>query len=349
MAAVKDCPATRDALIAGKVSLAQAAQITLVPEDETELLEIAMRSSLGALREEARTRWLAAIPPDTLHARRREAREFVHWKNRLGMTCFRGALPPEVGVPFAKRMDAETDRVWRAARRDGREVTRVQCAADAFERLVNGRGKRAGRAVDMVIVTDLRAYRRGHAHPGEVAHIIGGGPIPVSIARELAKDGFLKVVLHDGVQIHTVKHFGRHRPAELETALMLGAPPGFEGVSCAELGCDRKLGLQWDHEDPVANVAPRVRRIFSPCAARTTVRRRNATVPPAGCGGSRRNRYGRSRSATAHTAMPSARPIAPMPSPRFGLIDTKVLRAEDGHRGCGPWRRGAARGAAPRR
>ena len=116
VAAVKDCPATRDALVAGKVSLAQAAEITTVPEDEAELLEIAMRSSLGALREEARTRWQAAIPPDTLHARRREAREFMHWKNRLGMTCFRGALPPEVGVPFAKRMDAETDRVWRAAR-----------------------------------------------------------------------------------------------------------------------------------------------------------------------------------------------------------------------------------------
>ena len=66
-------------------------------------------------------------------------------------------------------------------------------------------------------------------------------------------DAFLKVVLHDGVQIHTVKHFGRYRSAELETALMLGAPPDFDGVSCAALGCDRKLGLQWDHEDPLAN------------------------------------------------------------------------------------------------
>ena len=173
----------RDALVAGKVSLAQAAAITTVPEDEAELLAIAMRSSLGALREEARTRWQAAIPPDTLHARRREAREFMHWKNRLGMTCFRGSLPPEVGVPFAKRMDAETDRVWRAARRESREVTRVQCAADAFEHLVNGQGKRASRSVDMVIVTDLRAYRRGHAHAGEVSHIVGGGPISVAVAR----------------------------------------------------------------------------------------------------------------------------------------------------------------------
>jgi hypothetical protein len=69
----------------------------------------------------------------------------------------------------------------------------------------------------------------------------------------MAKDAFLKVVLHDGVSIHTVVHFGRCRPVELNTALELGAPPGFEGVTCAELGCDRKYGLQWDHKDPVAN------------------------------------------------------------------------------------------------
>ena len=256
VAAVKDCPATRGALVAGKLSLAQAAEIASVPEDEAELLAIAMRSSLGALREEARARWLAAIPPETLHERRREAREFVRWKNRLGMTCFRGALPPEVGVPFAKRMDVATDRLWRAARREGREATRVQCAADAFAQLVNGEGQNTARGADMVIVTDLRAYRRGHAHPGEVSHIVGGGPIPVSLALELAKDAFLKAVLHDGVEIHTVKHFGRRRPAELETALMLGTPPDFDGVSCAAVGCDRKLGLQWDHQDPVANRGP---------------------------------------------------------------------------------------------
>ncbi len=245
-----------DALVAGEVSLAQASEIASVPEHEVELLEMAGRSSLAASQEEARNRRPATIPPEELHAQRQGAREFVHSKDRLGMTCFRGALSPEVGVPFANRMDAETDRVRRAARREGREVTRAQCAADAFERLVNTKGKGKARAPDMVIVTDLRAYRRGHAHPGEVSHIVGGGPIPVRIARELAKDTFLKVVLHDGVQIHTVKRFGRYRPAELGTALQLGAPPDFDGVTCAELGCDRRYSLQFDHVDPVANHGP---------------------------------------------------------------------------------------------
>ena len=42
------------------------------------------------------------------------------------------------------------------------------------------------------------------------------------MARELTKDAFLKVVLHDGVQ-------------------------------CAAPGCDRTYHLQWDHKDPRAN------------------------------------------------------------------------------------------------
>ena len=256
VAAVQQCPTTRAALIAGELSLAQAGEIASLPEHEAELLALARRSTLGALRNAARTFRLAAVHPDELHATQRGAREFVHWKNDLGMTCFRGALPPEVGVPFVKRLDAETDRVWHAARRARREDTRAQCAADAFEHLVSDKGKGKSRSPDLVIVVDLRAYRRGHAHPGEVSHIVGGGPIPVRIARELAKDAFLKVVLQDGVQIHTVAHLGRYRQAELETALALGAPPDFDGVSCAELGCDRKFGLQWDHEDPVANLGP---------------------------------------------------------------------------------------------
>jgi len=58
------------------------------------------------------------------------------------------------------------------------------------------------------------------------------------------------------VNVQTVADFGRHRPAHLETALMLGTPPEFEGVTCAEIGCDRRYGLEWDHVDPCANGGP---------------------------------------------------------------------------------------------
>ena len=117
------------------------------------------------------------------------------------------------------------------------------------------RGPRAGRT-DLVFVYDLDAYARGHAHPGEVAQILGGGPLPVSIARRLAVDAFVKVVLHDGTKVDTVIHYGRRRPTLLQTILDLGEPPDFDGVACADEGCDRRFGLQWDHVDPAAHDGP---------------------------------------------------------------------------------------------
>ena len=113
-------------------------------------------------------------------------------------------------------------------------------------------------------------------------HIVGGGPIPVRLAREMAKDAFLKAVLHDGVNIHTVKHFGRHIPAELRTALELGPLPDLDGVTCSDEGCDRRYGLEWDHDDPFSNGGPTSYENLNPAAGRTTGTRPNATARPGG-------------------------------------------------------------------
>src|SRR5206468_1332107 len=110
------------------------------------------------------------------------------------------------------------------------EVRRSALAAQAFVRMMeNGGGKGKATRADMVIVCDLEAYRRGNGHEGEPCHIVGGGPISVSVARELGRDAFLKAVLHNGTEIHTIAHFGRKYPAVLRTALELGSPPDFNG------------------------------------------------------------------------------------------------------------------------
>ena len=232
VAAVERCPETRDAFVAGELSVAQAREIARteaeVPGSEADLLDAARGRSLGVLRDAARDRRVEAIPAGELHERQRRRREVRYWRDKLGMVCFRGALTPEVGVAFVNRLDAETDRVRRAARRGKGEVEdRPAYAADAFARMVKGQGKGRAQRADFVAVCDLRSYRRGHTHEGEVCHIIGGGPVPVSVVREIAKDAFLKVAFHDGVEIKQVAHLGRHRSAELETALALGAPPDF--------------------------------------------------------------------------------------------------------------------------
>jgi hypothetical protein len=210
------------------------------------------------VRDRARDKRAKAISAEDLHARQRAPRSVRHWRDDLGMIAGTFRLTPEVGVPFVNRLEREAQRLRRATKRCGDVVEGFDAyAADAFADMIQGSAtattSRKRRDVDAVIVCDLRAYRRGHAHDGEECHVVGGGSIPVRVAREMAKDAFLKAVIHDGVSILTVKHFGRHIPAELRTALELGALPDLDGVVCSEEGCDRRYGLEWDHDNPVAN------------------------------------------------------------------------------------------------
>jgi Domain of unknown function (DUF222) len=267
----------------GELSMAQAQELAKTeaacPGSAVGLLGVATSQSLKALREEARQRRVRSIDPEDLHQRQQEAREFRHWRTALGTVGFAGELPPEVGVPFVNQLEAETDRLWKKARRaasgavgadggshhDGRkEPRRSALAADAFVTMLAGGGNgRAGRA-DLVIVCDLQAYRRGRAEEGEACHIVGGGPIPVSLARTLERDAFLKAVLYDGTRIDTIAHFGRRVPAVLRTALELGPAPHFDGLTCAVAGCDRRFHLQQDHIDPVANGGVTALRNYQP-------------------------------------------------------------------------------------
>ena len=281
-AALESQPEAKAALDAGEISFAQARELVkteaAVPGSTVGLLDMAKAQSLRALKDEARDRRLRSIDPDELHAMQHAAMHHRTWTTALGTIAYAGELPPELGIPIFNRLDAETDRLWLKAHRDEKqrnrdhqqalpdsvatdpsgdpkaEIRRSTLAAQAFVRVMqNGGGKGKANRADLVIVCDLDAYRRGHAHDGEPCHIVGGGPIPVTLAKELGRDAFLKAVLHNGTEIHTIAHFGRRYPAVLQTALDLGAPPKFNGNVCAAPGCDRRYHLQRDHIDPVAN------------------------------------------------------------------------------------------------
>jgi hypothetical protein len=155
-----------------------------------------------------------------------------------------------VGVPIVNRLEAETDRIRTAARREGSEESRTAHAADALVKMLTGQGKGKSDRADMVIVYDRSAALTTEDDRGE-AHIVGGGPIALSTAKKLAERSFLKSVIHDGKRIETVMHIGRTIPAELRTALELGDPPEFNGLICTD--CGKRYGLERDHVDPVAN------------------------------------------------------------------------------------------------
>jgi hypothetical protein len=258
--ALGSLPATLQAVAAGDLSLAQAAEVARAeaasPGCEAGLVEVARRAGLATLKEEARLA-LAAPGPEELFARQHRARSFRHWTDAGGMWRFAGALPPTTGVALANRIGAEAARIRRAAGPGGRAEPFEAHAADALVSLLSSSGQGRPPKAEVVIVCELPALRRGHALPGEACEVIGGGPVPVSWVREALDHGaFVKGVLHDGVKIGTVAHFGRHLPAELRTALALGSPPGFEGAVCSQPGCGRRYGLQVDHITPVAANGP---------------------------------------------------------------------------------------------
>ncbi|MDQ6617885.1 MAG: HNH endonuclease [Actinomycetota bacterium] len=266
-----DCADTKEALRAGQVSLTQAAAITAtataVAGTETELLALAGRAGVAELKDEARRQRLQAQDPEQQHRQQHRDRSFRHWVDQHGMIRLSGALPPDIGVPVVSRVDTETDRLARQGRRHanrdtasdgdgggGQAEPREALAADALAQLILGGGQPKARSAELVLVCDIAAFQRGHTEPGEICHIIGGGPVPVSVAVELATAAFIKAVLHNGVRIHAIAHYGRYIPAHLRTALNLGDPPLFTGAACVD--CGRRYGLQWDHFDPLAHHGP---------------------------------------------------------------------------------------------
>jgi hypothetical protein len=280
---LEDHPRTKAALLSGSVSVAQAKEVAQATAEalgeEDELLGLAAGRDLSALREETRNRRLSRAEPEDLHRRQLAARRFRHWNDGLGMICFEGALPPEKGIPFVARIEREAARLRARAKRDGCQEPFERHAADALFGLLAGEGKAASPPrSDLVIVCDLFAWRRGHAHDTEPCHLIGGGPIPVSLAKELSSDAFLKAVLHDGVDIQKVSHHGRRYTAHLRTALDLGPVPALSGRACVD--CGRRYGLEHDHCDPVAHTGPtslhNVKPRCYPCHQEKTERDRKA-------------------------------------------------------------------------
>src|SRR5438105_1683319 len=258
-----DCPATDQAWRSGEISQDQAAEIAKTeqkrPGSEAELLDTARRCARGALKERAQQLRNAGIDADELRRRQQAARQACTWvDDELGMTRLAAALVPEVGAAVRSRLEAETETLRRQARRDGTEQAWEAHAADALANLILGQPASPARPTktDVVLVCDINAYRRGATQHGEVSHVVNGGPVPVWVVHDaLDDDAFLKVAFHNGVEIHKIKHFGRHLNAELRTALDLGPPPHFPGERCS-CGCGKRHKLQRDHIQPHAQGGP---------------------------------------------------------------------------------------------
>ena len=97
---------------------------------------------------------------------------------------------------------------------------------------------------------DHASLVRGATEPGETCEIAGIGPVPVPVARKLADDSILKVLVHDSTDVRAISHAGRTIPARLRTALEELFP------ECCIEGCHVDRHLEIDHNIPIAEGGP---------------------------------------------------------------------------------------------
>jgi hypothetical protein len=143
------------------------------------------------------------------------------------------------------------DRLFEAARREGRREPLEAYAADALVEAVCGAdddeadepaAKSQGRA-KVIARVDLPALLRGYPVGDETCEIAGFGPVAVSAIRDLIDtlDPFLAAVVTDGDAVVGVAHLGRRPNAAQQTALEWIYP------TCAVEGCTTTAFLENDH------------------------------------------------------------------------------------------------------
>jgi hypothetical protein len=249
-----------DALRHGDISMDQATEIARAEESAPgaakDLLAVAQEQPFNVLREKARKAKLEAEQHQDLAARQHAARTARSYSDELGMVNIHLTLEPHIGTPIVARAEAEAARVAKAAGRAGTQEPFERHLADGYAALLSGSGKGRAKRPELVVLVSHEVAKRGwtDVKKGEVCKIPGIGPVPPQVAREIAEDAFLNGVFYDGKDLRNFARWSRHIPIEVEIALELGDPPGFDGVCCVD--CGNRFRTEFDHIEPRAARGP---------------------------------------------------------------------------------------------
>ena len=245
-------PETAAAARRGEISPSQAAAVAAGagadPGAERRLVEMARRSSLRELQDEA-ARVRAGSQSEDAEARRRrihDRRSLRSWTDGEGTWHLHATNNPEVGARVMAAIDTKRDEIFKGARAEGRREPLEAYGADALEALVTGGApttpKSSARAKILVRV-DLAALLRGRPLGEEICEICGCGPVAVSAVKEMIASGnpFLVAIATDGHKVTGVAHLGRSANAFEQSALEWLYP------TCAAEGCSAVARLENDH------------------------------------------------------------------------------------------------------
>ncbi len=258
---LRHLPQTVEAMSAGKISTAQAVEVsrgaTAEPHCEERLLSLAKSSTVRTLRDEASRVIAAATDEVERHNRIHKNRCLKTWTDQDGAFNLKARMTVANGALVMAALTPLQDEIFKSARKNGEYATPEAYAADALMALCekasasdSGVGasttKTSPPNAVMHIRVDIEALKRGRTEHGEICEIAGVGPIPVATATEYLGEAFLKLLVVDGVDIKTVAHMGRAIPAPLRTAIEE------RDRVCQVPTCDVTLGLEIDHIKPFA-------------------------------------------------------------------------------------------------
>jgi hypothetical protein len=242
---LESLPAIDAAVRDGRLSARQAERIastaTAHPGCEKRLLAAAKIGD-KALHDACQRVRAERDDPAARSKRQHETRSLRMWTADDGMVEGKFRLTPEIGGQIKAVIDDATQRIFRD-RRSGEREAHEAYAADVFaQRMLSaGAGETAKSTVHVVI--DHAALVRGNTVAGERCEIPGVGPVNVEWARQLLGDAFVTAVITKGRDIATVAHVGRHVPAEVRTAMLVG------GRECDVEGCECRTYLELDHSE----------------------------------------------------------------------------------------------------
>lgn len=147
--------------------------------------------------------------------------------------------PPEAGRPAADHPPGADP----GPRRSG------DASGSRYQERVRGAGNRRAPAQVNVHV-DYPALARGHALDGEMCEITGLGPIPVSLARSLAQDAMLRLIVTGTHDVMAITSQRRYIPAPLRAAVVA------RDRTCVVPSCHATHHLEIDHTTDFALGGP---------------------------------------------------------------------------------------------
>jgi hypothetical protein len=223
------------------------------PASEGHLLGLANTTNVSELRAAClRTKVKADPDPEATHDRIHKERHGRTFPDAEGAWNLHARGTVDQGARFETVLNPIIDRLFNEAHAAGRTEPREAYVFDALMSLAEnsgseheGKQRKPNPRFLGILHLDVEAMVRGAVEGEETCEIIGLGPIPVRIGRELLGESILKLVITKGVDVMNVTHLGRGATAAQRVALLWSKP------KCANEACSRML-VEIDHNDPWA-------------------------------------------------------------------------------------------------